>query len=70
MEYIEDQQIDLLVMLGKRRNLFESLFEYGVEHNKLDLVNIPLLVFHPHYLGWKHNQLKMAKQLLQAKAAV
>jgi nucleotide-binding universal stress UspA family protein len=70
MEYIEDQQIDLLVMLGKRRSLFESLFEYGVEHGKLQLVNLPLLVFHPHYLDWKHNQLKLSKQVREAKAAV
>lgn len=70
LEYVEDQEIDLLVMLGKRRNLFESLFEFGMTQRKLHLVDRPLLVFHPHYLDWKRNQQNGQSQQMFAKEVV
>ncbi|MCB0677319.1 MAG: universal stress protein [Saprospiraceae bacterium] len=50
LEYIREQQIDLLVMLTKRRELYEQLFRLSNERGVLPCTDLPLLVFHNNYL--------------------
>lgn len=51
-DYSYENQMDLMVMLPKRQQLFENLFRYGYLNYQLDKVDIPLLVFHSNYLNW------------------
>ncbi|HHJ49406.1 MAG TPA: universal stress protein [Phaeodactylibacter sp.] len=52
-EYIQEHQMDLIVMMSKRQNLFENLFEHAYHQGNLQQIDVPLLVFHRHYLEKK-----------------
>lgn len=58
VEYIQDHQIDLMVMLTNRRKLFEDLFSYSYKHQCLGRTDVPLLVFHTNYLKWMNSKLE------------
>jgi nucleotide-binding universal stress UspA family protein len=58
-DYLQDHNIDMMVMLTKRRSIFEDLFEYSYRNNSLHLTDVPLLVFNSNFL----NQHKPAKQI-------
>jgi nucleotide-binding universal stress UspA family protein len=58
-DYLEDHNIDMMVMLTKRRAIFEDLFEYSYRNNSLHLTDVPLLVFNSNFL----NQQAPAKQV-------
>lgn len=50
LEYVQDNEIDLLVMMRNRQKTFEDLFSYGAEQRRLADIDIPLLVFHNNFL--------------------
>ena len=52
VEYMIDQNIDLMVMPTQKQQLFEDLFSYSYKNNCLEKTDVPLLVFHSNYLEW------------------
>jgi nucleotide-binding universal stress UspA family protein len=53
IDYIQDNEIDLIVMMRNRQKNFETLFNYGAENHCLSHLDIPLLVFHNNFLQMK-----------------
>ncbi|MBK7409738.1 MAG: universal stress protein [Saprospirales bacterium] len=50
LDYVQDNDIDLLIMMRNRHKTFETLFSYGFEQQCLSKIDIPLLVFHNNFL--------------------
>ena len=67
LDYIQDNNIDLLVMMRNRNKTFEELFSYGFEQKYLSKIDIPLLVFHHNFLQMRL-ELEKAKMMGQAVA--
>lgn len=64
-EYIQEHQMDLIVMMTKRQVIFEELFKRSYERGTLHLIDVPLLVFHTNYLEQKRKAGRKSELLLR-----
>ena len=58
LDYVQDNAIDLLIMVRKRRKAFENLFSYGFEQQCLSKIDIPVMVFHHNFLQMRREKEK------------